>query len=500
MFIGYAGVGLFLVAVTIVMELTRKKDADFSEYATAGRSFGPFYGTMAYLNTFLPGTVFISFAGLAASSGLIGFYLVAYALLGMLLMHALARHVHTWGRKYDLRTQSDLLGLRYRSKAVQMVSAVIGIIATIPWIILGMQSLALVFDVLSFGVVGPLVAVAISVVVIGIRQIWTVRFGMRGIIISDLVQGIVAYFGGTVIAVGLIVWLVTNGHGFSEVPESFFTLPGVDSELGPLYALSITLTGALGTWCWPDIFMRLFTANSARTVQKTAIQAAPILLVFGTAVLLVAFLAGSMPEVAAAPDRVWFLTAGVGGVALLTVASICVVAATMGNVGANLQAVGTQTANDIIGPIKNQRIQSARIGKVAVAVITVVAAVGALFTVNVTSGLLTLALISYQGIVQLAPTLLLGVFWRRGNAVGAVAGMVTGFATAAILQFLYPVSIPWLGGLTSGVAALVVNTLVYVVCAFAIRPTEDQAQRIDELWAAGAEAHVAEARSVVPAA
>ncbi|WP_368498302.1 sodium:solute symporter [Herbiconiux sp. A18JL235] len=489
MFIGYAGIGLFLVAVTLVMELTRKRDADFSEYATAGRSFGPFYGTMAYLNTFLPGTVFISFAGLAAASGLIGFYLVAYALLGMFLMHALARHVHTWGRKHDLRTQSDLLGLRYRSKPVQAVSAVIGIIATIPWIILGMQSLALVFDVLSFGAVGPLLAVIISVVVIGVRQIWTVRFGMRGIIISDMVQGIVAYFGGTLVAIGLIVWLLTNGHGFAEVPASFFTLPGPDSELGPLYALSITVTGALGTWCWPDIFMRLFTAKSARTVQRTAWQAAPILLVFGTAVLLVAFLAGSMPEVAAAPDRVWFTVAQVGGVALLTVASICVVAATMGNVGANLQAVGTQTANDIVGPLTRTRIQSARAGRIAVAAVTLVSAIGALFTVNVSAGLLSLALISYQGIVQLAPTLLLGVFWRRGTATGAVLSMITGFVTAAVLQYFYPVSIPWLGGLTSGVAALVVNTAVYVICAYAAKPDADRDAWTERLWRESAAAH-----------
>lgn len=484
MLIGYAGVGLFLILVTVVMEKTRKTDADFSEYATAGRSFGPFYGTMAYLNTFLPGTVFISFAGFAAASGLIGFYLVGYALVGMVIMHALARHVHTWGATYDLRTQSDLLGLRYQSNAVRVVSAAIGIIATIPWIVLGMQSLALVFESLSFGAVAPLTAVLISIAVICVRQVWTIRFGMRGIIISDLVQGIVAYFAGTLVAVGLIVWLLSAGHGFDRVPAGFSSLLGPNREFGPLYALSITLTGAVGTWCWPDIFMRLFTADSARTVQKTAVRAAPLLLMFGTAVLLVAFLGSSVPGVAAAPDHVWFIVAGAGGVALVTIAGICVVAATMGNVGANLQAVGTQAANDIVGVVTGRRIHSAKVGKIAVTAVTIVSAIGALFAVNVTSGLLTLALVSYQGIVQLAPTLLLGVFWKRGNSAGAVAGMLSGFATAAILQVVYPVSIPWLGGLTSGVAALAVNTAVYVLCA-CLRPvTAAEKTRIDTLWAA----------------
>lgn len=497
MVIGYSGVALFFALTIFVIERSRQKDANFSEYATAGRSFGPFYGTMAYINTFLPGTVFISFAGLAASAGLIGFYLVAYAMAGILIMVALARPVHEWGRKFDLRTQADLLGVRYNSRAVRVVAAAIGIIATIPWIVLGMQSLALVFEYLSFGVVTPFVAVIISVAVICFRQIWTVKNGMRGIIISDMVQGIFAYFIGTLIAVGLLVWLLTNGHGFDAVPDGFYTLPGIGSDLGPLYALAITLTGAVGTWCWPDIFVRLFTANSARTVRRTALQAAPIMFIFGTAVCLVAFLASSIPAVAEAPDDVWFITASVGGTLLVTLAGICVVGATMGNVGANLQAVGTQAANDIVGAFSTTRVQSARAGKIAVALMTVVSVIGAFLTANTSSGLVSLALVSYQGIVQLAPTLLLGIFWKRGNAIGAVAGMISGFTIAAILQITYPVSIPWLGGLTSGVAALIVNAAVYVICAYMVPRTTAETKRIDELWSIAKESESTKTATLV---
>jgi SSS family solute:Na+ symporter len=482
MTIAYAGIALFLAIIIVVLEATRRKQASFSEYATAGRSFGSFFGTMAFTNTWMPGTVFISFAGLAAGSGIIGFYLVAYSLIAVALMIALAKPVHDWGRKFDLRTQADLLGMRYNSKAVRVVASTIGLVASIPWVILGMQSLALVFQYLSFGAVTPLAAVIISIAVIGFRQIWTVKYGMRGVIISDLVQGIFAYFIGTAIAIGLIVWLVTNGHGFGDVRPAFYTLPGMGSELGPLYTVSIILTGAAGAWCWPDIFVRLFTAKSARTIKRTALQSMPLVLVFGTAVCLVAFLASSMPEVAKAPDDVWFITAGVGGVLLVTLAGICVVGATLGNVGANLQALGTQTANDIVGVLQKKRIENTRVGKIAVTVVTLGCAVGAFFTASTSSGLVVLALISYQGIVQLAPTLLFGIFWKRGNATAAVAAMTSGFATAALLQWLYPVSIPWLGGLTSGVAALFVNVAVYVVLSFSVRRTPAEDARIEALW------------------
>jgi SSS family solute:Na+ symporter len=112
----------------------------------------------------------------------------------------------------------------------------------------------------------------------------------------------------------------------------------------------------------------------------------------------------------------------------------------------------------------------------------VLAIIGAVLTVNVTSGLLTLALASYQGIVQLAPALYLGIFWKRGNASAAVAGMLVGFATAVVLQYLYPVSIPALGGITSGIVGLIVNTTIYVALSYAIPHRRSESERIEALF------------------
>jgi SSS family solute:Na+ symporter len=495
MVIGYGGVFVLIVLVLVVLERSRRSADSFSEYATGGRSFGSAYSTMAFLNTWLPGTIFISFAGYAASGGITGFYFVPYSLLATVLMFLLARPVNVWGSRLDLRTQADLLGARYDSRAVQVTAAVIGLIASFPWVVLGMQSLGLVFSSLSFGSVSATTAVVIGVVVLAIRQVWTVRFGARGVIISDMVQGIVAYGLGTLIAVGLLVWLVTHGHGLGDAGATAFTVPGPGSAAGPLYLFSITVTGAFGGWCWPDIFVRLFASRSVSTIQTAAVQAAPILLVFGTALTLMAVAASTLPGVAAAPDAVWFTAAGVGGVLVVTLAGVCVVAATMGNVGANLQALGAQVANDVYGPLRAGRVNNPRIGQVTVAVITVLGAACALATASSTH-LIVLALISYQGIVQLAPTLFFGIFWRRGTSRAAVASMVTGFVLAALLQGFFPDSVPALGGLTSGVVAAVVNTVVYVIVSLAVPARPQEAQRVSELFDMVRE-HRAAAKEVV---
>jgi len=482
MLIGYGGIALFTALVLVAMSRTGRKNTSLSEYATGGRNFSPWFGTMSFLNTWLAGSVFVAFAGFTVSQGVLGFYSLSYSVLAVVLMFFLGRPVNTWGRVHDLRTQADLLGLRYGSKSVRVIAALIGVLASIPWVILGMQSLGVVFTALSFGAVSPVAATVIGILFIAARQSWTVRYGTRGLIISDMVQGLFAYGIGFLMAVGFLVWLLSNGHGFGDVNPALLSLPAVDSPVGPLYLFSLVLTGLLGAWSWPDLFVRLFSVESPRGVQKSAVQAAPLLFLFSGALTTVSLLATSVPGVTEAPDTTWFILAGLGGVGLVTAAGICVVAATMGNVGANLQAIGTQLANDVVRPGRAEGEGSAKGAKIAVAAVTAISAVIALATANVTTGMFILALVSYQAICQLAPMLLLGVFWRKGTALAANASMISGILVAIYFELNYPLSIPWLGGLTSGGAGLVVNTAVYLLISLLKPAPATEQARVDRLF------------------
>jgi SSS family solute:Na+ symporter len=480
--IGYGSVLLLLVVIGVVLERRARTSTTISDYATGGRSFGSWFSAMAFVNTWLPGTVFISFAGLTAASGVIGFYVVLYSASGVVLMYLIARPVSVWGHAFDLRTQADLMGLRYRSKAVRTVAALIGFAASFPWIVLGMQSLALVFEYLSFGFVGSLGALVIGVLVIGVRQIWTVRFGARGVVIGDMIQGLIAYAFGGLLLLGLLVWLLGSGFGISDLPSEFFTIPGPGSELGPLYFFSLVLAGALGGWCWPDIFVRLFTSKSERTIQRAALRATPILLIFGLLLMAFALVASQYPGVAAKPDHVFFVVTSSAGVLTVTLAGLAVLSATFGNVGANLQALGTIAANDVFPATRGAGKRSPRLAQTLIALLTVLAGLATVLTVNVTSGMVTLAQASYEGIVQLAPALFLGIFWRRGTAAGALTGMIAGVAAAVGFYIFYPVSIPWLGGLVPGVAGLILNVGLYVAVSLVFPAGQAERNRVDDLF------------------
>lgn len=483
MIITFGLVALFCVAVIVVLQMAHISDKSFTDYAVANRSFGPFYQAMSFLNTWWPGGIFLAITGLAASGGVISFYFLVYSLLTVVLMYVMADRVWTWGKLFDLKTQPDLFALRYNSHGLSVIGAIVGIISGIPWLILGFKGLGDLFQALSFGKMGATSAVIAGVLLMVIRQFWTIRMGMRGVVISDMLQGIVAYIGGTVIIIGLILWLAF-GHGFSlaNLHPAQVTLPGLGSAVGPLYVFAIIFSGALGGWCWPSVFIRLYTANSVRSVQRAGAFGAPLSFLFAGGLVILGLLASFLPEVAKAPDAMWFTVCQMaGGPFLLGLGGVVVLAATMGNVDGNIQASGAQIANDIIGVYKPlDHKQSVIVAKIGMAIITIIAAWLSTITIP---HLFMLAILSYQGIIQLAVPQYLGVFWKRGNKAGAIGGVVIGFAAAVILQSIYPTSIVWAWGLTSGVIALILNFAVYVACAYLLPASAGEQTRVDGLFA-----------------
>ena len=198
-------IALFFVGIIAILYITLKRTRSFDDYAVAGRSFGPWYVAMCYVNSWWPGTVFISFAGISVASGVFGFYGLAYSTLGLSFMYFIATRAWRWGKKYNLVTQPDLMRLRYMSKPVGVVCSIIGAIAILPWTILGMQALATVFHIASNGSWALPVCLIAGLIVIMIRQIWTVQMGMRGLIYTDMYQGLFAYVLAAIVCVFLLV-------------------------------------------------------------------------------------------------------------------------------------------------------------------------------------------------------------------------------------------------------------------------------------------------------
>ncbi|QVI73500.1 sodium:solute symporter family protein [Pseudomonas syringae] len=482
-------IGVFLAGMIAVLYATNRKSESFSDYAVGGRSYGPWFIAMCYTNSWWPGATFTAFFALSVG-GALGFYGMVYATLGVTAMYLMANRAWTWGKRFNLTTQPDLLGMRFNSPVVKRIASIIGIISVFPWVVMGIQALATLFQFASFGRWGVTTCLLVGVAVILIRQYWTVSMGMRGLIMTDMYQGLIAYVLCAALCIFLLFGAQASFSNLSQLPASMLVIPGgAGSTYGPMYMFSLIFTGVIGSMCWPMSFQRIYTASGVRSVKKGTLLT--ILLVGGFYGILMLFAAAISqdPNVAAHPQHGWFLSLfDIGGPWLLGVAIMIVLAASIGHVDGCVQVCGTQFANDLATWSKPRSDREKTIlAKVGMVVFIAAASLLAYLTFDY-ARLQLLAQISYQGIIQLAVPLFFGVFSRHGNKQGAIAGMLVGIVIAIVLTTIYPDDIPALGSLTSGIVGLIFNAGIFVACAVAIKPSADEVRRVDELFAMAAPA------------
>ena len=477
----------FAIVIYILYATLQKDKPSFDEYAVGGRRYGPVFIGMSYVQSWFPGAMFTAIFGLGATFGVFMFYGLAYSLLGVSAMYFMANRAWRWGQHHDLRSQPDLLGLRFDSPTVKIIASVIGILSILPWVMLGMQALAVLFRVASNDKWAVTACLLIGLALILVRQYWTVRMGMRGLIMTDMLQGTMAY----VVAGIVMIVILASGHSspapysnFAHLPAALLKVPGDGGRYGSLYLFSLIFMGTIGALCWPMSFQRIYTAKSVRAVKSGTLYAMVIAGFFFAMLALLAIAAAVDPKVAANPQMGWFATLSqFGGNWLLGLGCVMVLGAGMGHVDGSVQVCGTQIANDLVNrrsrPLSDHQLtvvaKSSMVGYMAVAGIL------AYFTFNM-ARLQLLAQISYYGIIQLAVPLFLGIFWRGGNKFGAIAGMLTGFPLAVVLTWKFNDDIRSLGSLTAGVVALAVNLFFFLVVSAVTGQTEEDKARVSRLF------------------
>jgi Na+/proline symporter len=477
-------IAVFILGMISVLYATNRQSTSFTDYAVGGRSYGAFYIAMSYINSWWPGATFTAFFALSVS-GVIGLYGVVYSTLGVTAMYLMAKRAWLWGKKYNLRTQPELLGMRYNSSTVKRIASLIGIICVLPWVVLGIQALALLIEWASFRHWSIQSCLLSGVLLILIRQYWTVRMGMRGLIMTDVYQGLIAYGLSALLFVFLMTGPSASFSNLAQLPQQMLVVPGDHGTgYGALYMFSIIFSGIIGSMCWPMSFQRIYTASGIKAVKKGTLLTIIFVGGFYALMSLFALCISQYPEIIQHPQEGFFNAFfNIGGVWLLAIAIVIVLAASIGHVDGCVQVCGTQFANDLMtwhSPRSDRQLTI--LAKSGMAAFIIVAAVLAYLTFNF-SRLQLLAQISYQGIIQLAVPLFFGIFSTFGNKQGALSGMTLGIVVSLILTCFYPDDIPALGSLTSGMVGLGFNLMAFVLCGVIFKHDASEQQRLQQLFA-----------------
>lgn len=397
--------------------------------------------------------------------------------LVFLIGFPIVRRMVELGRRYDTASIAEFLSVRYgKSTAVGALAASGLLLAVIPYIALQLKGAATSLGVLTglevaTGWAGPVAAAfAVFAILFGQRKPDSAE-GHRGLVLAVALESVVKIMA--LAAVGALALVLLSGgqaataSSVPPVAASPLAEPGFD-----LRFMIITLLAALAALTLPRQFHMMVTEARDSSDARSSRWIFPAYLLIVAALAPPIALAGAGALGAANPDSyVIALPLSAGSEALALLAFLGGFSAAAGMVTVAALAMSTMLVNDIAAPLVIRGRGLTGEGGLAESLLTwrrmaVLGLVAAAYVFQLglepEAPLASLGLVAFAGAAQLGPSLLFGLFWRRANRAGALAGLSVGLALWAGL-ILVPSYTGWRPPAPEGVDAFALFSLVSLI-------------------------------------
>lgn len=455
--------GIVVGTVLFALYSVRNVKMDPHQYIVGGRSFGALFLWILLAGEVYTSFTFLGAAGWAYGRGAPAFYILAYGTIGYIIGYFYLPEVWRIGKERQLLTSPDFFQARYGSKVLTTGVAILQFLLIIPYVTLQLTGVQIVLSIAGYGHYNATVAVAAAFALI---VIFTFTAGLHGAAWASIVKD--ALVLGAVIFAGIVLplhFLGSFGTLFDRVMAAsphWLTLNAGATPMGTNWYISTVLLTSIGFYMGPHSIAAVYSARDGNTIRRNA-----IFLPLYQLVLLLVFLAGFTALV---------VTPGLKGPAadqsFLLVVQHYYPAWVLGIIGgagclcallpASAQLLGASSvfAHNVLGEARWTRF------------FVIVIAIGAFFMwLNWNKTLVDLLLLYYNGVTQLMPAFIFGIYWKRANAWSIGSGIVAGEIVAFYLWH-HNLNI-W--GLNPGLFALVVNVLVCVALTLAWKPRVTEA-------------------------
>jgi len=535
-------------ALYIVIAI-RSRASSTKEYYIAGGGVSPFANGMATAADWMSAATFISMAGTVAISGYDGSRFLmgwtgGFVLLTILMVPFL--------RKFGKATVPDFIGDRYYSKTARAVAVVCALFICMTYIMGQMRGVGVVFSQL-FGIgipAGVLAGALIVFVYAGLGgmkgitytqvaqySVMAFAYTIPAIYIALMLTGNaipqIGLVGNTVDGVSFLDKLNNINHelGFHQYTAG---------KLSTLNMFCITAALMCGTAGLPHVIVRFFTVKNVRAVRKSAAWTlAFIAVVYLTAPAVGAFarvnLIESLNEKKAKELPVWFTEFEKTGqmswedknndgvvqyrgpmheqenelyfgndimvmanpsmanlpmwvIALLMAGCI---AAALSTAAGLLLVLSTSISHDLMKKIIRPDLSDKDEVKWARIASFMALLIATYFGINPPSTFIAKTVAFAFGLAASSffPTLLLGIFSKRMNKEGAIAGMIAGigftFSYIIYFQFMGGTSDQYLFGITPegiGFIGMIINFIIsFIVCMFTSSPPKEVVEMVEEI-------------------
>jgi len=466
--------GWVLLSLIVGVLAGIKQKFNLAGYLVSGRGLG-----LILLYFLMAGEIYSAYAflgtpGWAYSYGMPIMYALGYMVLAYAFGYFFAEYVWKAGKNLGCVTNADYFQVRYNSKGLAVLVALIGIIFNVPYIQLQLQGLAYIAHVGSLERIPINVGMIVGMVVM---MIYVYTSGLRGISWTNFLQALLMF---------IVAWAILLAIPFKQfggIGNMFNTLaqikPGhivLHPPMGiPWYVSSLVLCG-LGFFMYPQLFAAIYGAKDLKTLKRNYVLL-PVYSIFLVPVILAGFTVAALGLELSTPDE-----------AVLKAVEVSYPTWVLGIVGAAGFAAAASTASSLLLAIagllsKNiytiikPKASDKELVIVSRASVIIVGLIALLLGLFAGGRLVSLLLLAYSGMTQLWPGAFIGIFWKRMNKYATGTGIIAGLITITYLGLIKGTN-PL--GIHFGLWGVIINVIVAVIVALLTKPDEESFQRFRE--------------------
>ncbi|MGC8755021.1 MAG: sodium:solute symporter family transporter [bacterium] len=390
---------------------------------------------------------FYGSVGKAATSGLEFLTIYIGPTLMIILWPVVLKKIIRIAKANNITTISDFIGSRYgKSFILSAVVTVIAVIGITPYLGLQIKAIMSTFNIITgssnadAGITGLIITFIIGIfaIIFGARHLDSSE-RHSGIVFAIAVESIIKLI--TFLSVGIFVtYFLFNGFGdiFTQIKNTGYEkllLLGNGSHTGYGEWFSLNFLAMMAIVLLPRQFQMAVVENYNESHINKAIWLFPLyLFLINIFVLPIAF-AGILKGITEHRPDYFVLTLPLkyGNHVLSLLAFIGGFSAATSMIIVSSIALSTMIMHSIITPslVRLYSMPSfhSLILNIKRLVILAVVFLGYLFAVYIGEfySLVDIGLRSFEAVSLFAPAFFLGLYWRRGNKIGATMGMIVGF-------------------------------------------------------------------------
>ncbi len=428
------------------------------DFYLGGRKMGPIVTAMSAEASDMSSYLLMGLPGLAYLSGVaeVGWTAIGLAVGTYLNWLIVAKRLRRYSEHLGAFTLPEFFSRRFGDKrhVLSLVAALVILIFFIPYTASGFKAVGTLFNSL-FGVDYHVAMIIGAAVIIG----YTVLGGFMAVSTTDLIQSVVM----TAALLVILFFGVHTAGGWHAVAENAKALPGylhmtqgydistrAPGSFGALPIVS-TLAWGLGYFGMPHILLRFMAIRnekeltvSRRIASVWVVISMLIAIVIGIVGLAVTK-AGVIPALGTSSESETIIIRlsslmSQSGIVLAVIAGIVlagILASTMSTADSQLLAAASSVSQDLLQNFGGKKLSTRSAMIAARATVIGIAVVGVILAWNPNSSVFHIVSFAWAGFGStFGPVMLLGLFWKRCNKQGALAGMIAGGCMVFIWKYL----------------------------------------------------------------